>query len=290
MLPLTLAIALAGALFQSGPAGGPPPTGPASDTAPPPQFLIPTSFTAPATAPLDLQMRQSPAADAPQLAWPADRCQWFFARSAGEQQNLQALAPLGRPEPRVQIGRQDATVIGLDLRPTIVTAPAAAIARLAKTADTVGEPDAAEVANTASVRVRHYVSAKSIIRPAGARRTPSATVMSKTGQPAEIRLLADPTALTLGSDLPIRVYVHGDKAGGVTVTALHVPTGRSQQAVSDRGGMGRFQIDAGGAWLLSFQSARPSQPDSDAAWDLFSGTVAFEVPELGDAPAGEDDR
>ncbi len=290
MLPLTLAIALSGALFQSTPAAGPPAASGQTGAAPPPQFLIPLAYTAPPATPLELQLRASAAADAPQLAWPADRCQWFFARSAGEQQNLQALAPFGRPEPRVQIGRDDATVIGLDQRPAIVTAPAAPIARLAKTADAAGEPGAAEVADTASVRVRHYVSAKSIIRPAGARRAPSATVMSKTGQPAEIRLLADPTALTLGSDLPIRVYVQGDKAGGVTVTALHVPTGRSQQTVSDRGGMGRFHIDAGGAWLLAFQSARPSPPDSDAAWDLFSGTVAFDVPELGDAPAGEDER
>ena len=56
---------------------------------------------------------------------------------------------------------------------------------------------------------------------------PSAIATSKTGQAVEMRLIADATAIPVGSDLPLRVYVGGEKKVGVKVRATHVASGKT---------------------------------------------------------------
>ncbi|MGE0480809.1 MAG: hypothetical protein AB7Q17_10105 [Phycisphaerae bacterium] len=107
---------------------------------------------------------------------------------------------------------------------------------------------------------------------------PAGVVMSKTGQAVEIRWMADPHALAVRSDVPVRVYV----AGGRGVKLRATPDGgAAQELTTDVGGIARFKLSQAGVWRIECHHATPVKDDPDADWVLHSGTVTFEIAERG---------
>lgn len=107
---------------------------------------------------------------------------------------------------------------------------------------------------------------------------PAGVVMSKSGQAVEIRLMADPHALALGSDVPVRVYLAS--WGGAKLWATP-DGGAPQELVTDSGGIARFKLSQAGVWRIECHHAEPIKSDA-ADWMLRSGTVTFEIAERGD--------
>jgi hypothetical protein len=132
-----------------------------------------------------------------------------------------------------------------------------------------------------SVRVRRLESLKLVTRVRGRdtdEKQPSAIAMSKTAQHAEIRLISDPTTLTPGADLPLRLYADGAAIRHGVVIAEHVPTKTRQRVVADRGGIATLRSVQAGAWRLSVQVLRPAIDPTEPRLDWFVGAVSFEVP------------
>lgn len=106
-------------------------------------------------------------------------------------------------------------------------------------------------------QVTHCV--KLVIRVEG--NTPSTQAMeppqttaiaAKLGSRIEILPLIDPTRLHVGNDLPIRVYLDGDKAAEAPVAAIG-PDGKVREAVTDRVGSTHVRIDQSGRWRFIFE-------------------------------------
>lgn len=76
-----------------------------------------------------------------------------------------------------------------------------------------------------------------------------ASSSSRFGDEAELRPLVAPERVVPGSDLPVMVYLDGERARGVTVYAFG-PGGRTLSAVTGNAGVADLRIDALGAWTV----------------------------------------
>ncbi len=77
-------------------------------------------------------------------------------------------------------------------------------------------------------------------------------ITAKAGNRIEILPLFDPTSLTAGSDMPVRIYFEGDKQVGQTVHA-YGPAGEHLTLQSDPMGIGTFHLPSAGRWQLRYQ-------------------------------------
>lgn len=196
--------------------------------------------------------------------------EWVFARGAGRQLNLDVpQGPLSAQS--VSLPVSGAWLIGLEAASADLALSAGEWQVFARAA--LPEPSAP---GDRAVRFRHFRSAKQIIAPE--RQTRSSTyVISKTGQNAEIRPMTDPLLAQLGADLPVVVYIRGQRAVGVRLKASALTAGRSQSLTTDSAGSAVVSIDTPGAWLLQFHATQPADGDPRFDFDLYSGTLRFDV-------------
>jgi MYXO-CTERM domain-containing protein len=80
---------------------------------------------------------------------------------------------------------------------------------------------------------------------------PNDGIVNKTGAPIEILPVVSPEAISLGSDLPVRVYHRGAGQAGARIEA-HRPDGSVDVQLSRDGGFADFRIAQAGRWVLRF--------------------------------------
>lgn len=238
---------------------------------------------------LALQLVRGTGAETRVERWPAleDR-NWLFLRAPGTQSNLQQVQTSGSPPDRASIELppgeygSEGVVVGLDLGVHIEPVTPASWQRflLERTGLAQTEQDVPQSAAAAPVRVRRLESMKLLLRPEGGAqvRVPSAVLMAKTGQAVELRPLADPTTVSPGSDLPLRVYMITGETQGLTITAFHEPSGASSQVVTGPGGMAHLRIHAAGRWILEVHQVLELTGARDADFELRSATLSFVAP------------
>jgi len=93
-------------------------------------------------------------------------------------------------------------------------------------------------------------------------------ITAKAGSRIEILPLFDPTSLTAGADLPVRVYFEGDKQADQTVHA-YGPEGEHLTIESDAMGIGTFRLPTAGLWQLRYQK--------DVAGVTYTADFIFEL-------------
>lgn len=225
---------------------------------------------------------------------------WFFVRAAGHQDNLEHPARVGegsQSRARVHLRHADTNLIGLDLTPASEEVDAASWARFLE--ERAGRPDLARAARaavdplapeTATVKLRRVECSKLLVRVEEPASAPvhSATAQSKSGQPVELRPLADPTATPPGSDLPLRVYVPGGSAEGLRVTARHPASGAVHHAATRAGGIAHFPVTAPGPWIVEVHQVVPLADDPRGAWEVRSATLAFVAPAAAPGDGGRE--
>lgn len=252
-------------------------------------YLVPARFEAASGSKIEVHVELGFGDTLSPAAWPSGALDQFFVRTAGTQRNLPEAAP-ARPEDAfvaVDLGDPDAAMIGLDRRPWIESVPGPKLrAFLEKDVEASSLPEGWKSRTEAdAVRIRHLDSAKLLVRSLrGAtvgepERLPgSATSSSRAGQRSEIKVLVDPTVMSLGSDLPLRVSWSDSKDVDATILARHVPSGATS-SVPARKGNGWIRIDRPGRWQLEVHRARILAEDPAADLEIESATLVFSVPE-----------
>ncbi|MCP5111763.1 MAG: DUF4198 domain-containing protein, partial [bacterium] len=214
-----------------------------------------------------------------------DAVGWFFARVSGTQDNYaeDRLRQAAADQKAITLPLEHSGVLlaGLDKKPAIEQVQGRELLAFlgARTAFKTARGESRAVNPRRIYRVRRFESAKVLVRvPGPGGEAPhSATAQSKTGQLVEIRPLADPTSIAVGSDLPIRVYAGGEKRSGAMVLATNVSTGKSQKLTTDPVGAADFNVNASGLWRVEFHHAQKLEQDPDADWLIYSATLSFEV-------------
>lgn len=96
------------------------------------------------------------------------------------------------------------------------------------------------------------------------------------GIPLELVAEADPSALSAGGELPVRLLFQGKPLAGVLVTAI--PRGAPEARVSARtaaDGRVRLGLDRAGDWLVKAVHMEPAPADSGADWESFWASLTF---------------
>ena len=215
----------------------------------------------------------------PRSAWPADGVEWLFVRAAGTQANRHDVRPADGDTVLIPITQPGVTMIGVDQRSVNLDVTAAELLAFADQAGASAVEETLRlVAPETSLRVRHVASAKALVRTASPSPRPSMIATSKAGQAVEIRVHVDPTVMRGGHDVPLVIYVSGDKRPGLQVRATAVATGETFSIVTDAGGAGRFRIRSTGSWRLEFHEIVPVSGDPSIDWAIATATLTFDVP------------
>jgi hypothetical protein len=255
-------------------------------------YLTPTTHTAALGQQVAVHIEAGEEALVSRVGWPTEKIDWLFVRAPGTQTNRENVGPA---EPNgdfinVTLTKPGVTLVGLDTKSAVTAVPGQQFTGfILRTAPPErAKESVAAVGDASQVRVRRIESAKALVRvteagvpPRGTRVSHSAVAQSKTGQAVEIQPLADPTTVAVGSDLPVRAYVLGDKEVGVKVLATSVATGQVKSAITDSSGSCHFRIDAAGVWRIEFHQLKPLHGDPDADWAIYSATLTFEVVDTG---------
>lgn len=246
--------------------------------------LLPDSFQVVPGQPVRLRVESRRGDTTETAVWPAQRVGWYFLRNGGIQENRDAIAPRDPGERTVAqaIPHAGAAVIGLDLEPVIENWTQAGLDAFVNEfrsgSHTV--PRIPE-ANDPVLRVRRVESLRTLVRaiPAGIEGNTSAstTILAKTGQAVEIRLMADPTIAATGSDIPIKAYVRGDKCANANGRAICLGDGSVQTFTTDPTGAAFFKLTHGGIWWIEFRHAEKSDDPADHDWTIYSASLTFEV-------------
>lgn len=262
---------------------------PALAAPPAASFLTPSQYTVQPGAAPTLRFDTGAAKTAQPAAWPTGEVGWLFIRGGKTQENQHDVRSRTSRDNFIplEIRHAGVTLVGADLRPAEFATTGAELRTFVE--QNIAASPATEKAQTLpadqTLRVRQFASAKTLIRapdPSG-KLLPSAIATSKTGQAVEIRPNFDPTAATVGGDLPLSVYVGGDKLAGAKVQATNVSTGQTASYIADNGGTGHFRITDPGVWRVEFHHAIPIQNDPAADWVIYSATLTFEVSAKGGA-------
>lgn len=216
------------------------------------------------------------------LGWPQREIRWLFVRGHGVQQNRDTLAPL-LTDPQSAIAptaTPGVNMVGLDFQPRQLTRTAAELreelaTRAAEIPDTLTILDA-----DTRLTVRYVASAKLLLQLPGETGPDESTVAtSKSGQAVEIRPLANPMRLPVGSDFPMRLYADGDKRGDVRIIATHADSRTQRELEVDRGAFANLTLTHDGRWYVEFTHVEPRR-DSDvsgADWIVWSATLTFDA-------------
>jgi uncharacterized GH25 family protein len=123
--------------------------------------------------------------------------------------------------------------------------------------------------------------AKALVRVGGGAETGFDRVV---GLPLELIPEADPTALTTGGDLPLRLLYGGKPLAGARVAALH---SRHREGTiagrTDASGRVRLRLPEGGFWLVKAVHMVPASPETKAEWESFWAALTFEAAAAGGA-------
>lgn len=217
--------------------------------------------------------------DATATDWPDERTRHFFARTAWTQENRDALPPREDVETAASwtTDRPGVLLIGLDLAPRTERIAPDALAAFIAANDPQRELLTAPQGDRIEV-VRHE-SAKALIRVDHEGPRPASIATSKTGQPTEIRPLMDPTALTPGSDLAVKLYARtGSDRQGV-VTATNATTGDVVRAISGDSRIANIPIATAGRWRLEFHAAEWIGGEAPR-YEIHTATLTFDVREV----------
>lgn len=250
-------------------------------------YLLPDRYDVVAGRDVSVRVSRGTSGALETIPWPSADVEWFLVRSAGTQRNLADARPANEGEDfvRLPLPDPDAAVIGIDARPRIERVPGTAwrkfleaeIAASALPADWRGR------ASGETVRVRRIESMKLLVRAAKTDASDadlwrgSATGSSKTGQRTEIRPLIDPTAMAVGSDLPLRVSWADSASVEAKIVVRQVGVDTVQR-LSAPGSAGWFTVTAPGEWRVEVHRAKPLQGDPAADWELETATLSFVVP------------
>jgi len=214
----------------------------------------------------------------------------LFVRNEGTQENRENVTPTAGDAgvTEVTLPEAGAALIGAEFPPRVERVAAADFARVVN-ARLAGDARKAYDAKppTGESRVRMLESATTLARTDtadGAPRRGSPTAVSKTGQRVEIRPLMDPSAIEVGGDLALRLYVDGDKRADATLVAVHIPSGARQTITPHPTAIANININQSGRWRLEMSALDPGPAGADADWILYSATLTFEVPAAGVKP------
>ncbi len=247
-------------------------------------YLVPDRFEVAPGTEIAVQLERGRAGVFQAIAWPRRDVAWFFVRAAGTQQNLEE-PKLGGPDGEsvlVELTEPDVAMIGMDRRPWVESVPGAGFREFLER-DLAASALPAEWRSRAAadvLRVRHIESAKLLVRVArtvGGNREASVTASSKAGQRTEIRPLVDPTAMAVGSDLPMRISWSDSADVDARIVARQVSAVIAQVAATQKG-TGFFTVTAPGTWQVEIHRAKWLASDPDADWELESATLCFVVP------------
>lgn len=244
-------------------------------------FLTPSKYSAALGESIALRFDAGAAKDAQPAPWPAEAVQWMFVRGGGEQENRHDVRPqrAGDDSVALRIAHSGVTVVGT-LQSSVAEMTGSELRTYLQenvAADSIA--GASGLSADRTVRVRHLRTGKTLIRVPSedGQLVPSAVATNKSGLAAEIRPRFDPTAAEVGSDLPLMVYVDGDKCPGAKIRATNVATGHTTVVNADPSGSAHFRVTGAGLWRVEFHHARPLADDATADWVLYSGTLSFEV-------------
>lgn len=252
-------------------------------------YLLPDRYDVVAGRDVSVHVSRGTSGALETIPWPSVDVGWFLVRSAGTQRNLadaDARPALENEDfVRLSLSDPDAALIGIDARPRIERIPGSAWQKFleAEIADSALPADWRRRASGETVRVRRVESMKLLVRAAKTGSSDadlwrgSATGSSKTGQRTEIRPLIDPTAMAVGSDLPLRVS-WADPTGVEAKFVVRQVAAETVQRVSAPGGAGWFTVTAPGEWRIEVHRAKPLQGDPAADWELETATLSFVVP------------
>jgi hypothetical protein len=257
-------------------------------------YLLPNRYELASGSEVEVRVASGESGLLQTIPWPGRDLQWLFVRTAGTQRNFAEATP-GRPGEdfvRVALSEPDVAMIGMDRRPWIERVPGAEMRRFLEldVEATTLPVDWKARTTSETVRVRHIESAKLLVRivksvPEGREEwRGSATAPSKTGQRSEIRPLIDPTAMAVGSDLPLRISWSDSAGVDATIVARHPVTGTRHASLA-RGGAGWFTVTAPGEWRVEIHRAKLLGGDPAADWELETATLSFVVP-AASKPAG----
>jgi hypothetical protein len=245
-------------------------------------FLTPSQYSATLGDSVMLRWNAGAAKDAQPVAWPSGEVSWLFIRGGGEQENRHDVRPQRAQDNFItlKIEQPAVTLVGAE-RP-VVREVAGAELRTFLEQNVAGDSTAAEANRLAAdrkYRVRDIASAKTLIRvpTADGQVGPSAIATSKTGLAGEIRPQFDPTVAPVGSDLPLTIYVNGDKLPGATIQATNVATAKTTTMTAGPSGSAHFRVTDTGVWRVEFHWAQPLQDDPAADWVVYNATLTFEV-------------
>ncbi len=244
-------------------------------------FLTPSKYSAALGESLTLHWDAGTALTAQPVPWPSGEVNLLFIRGGTEQENRHDVRPQRTQDNFVAatIAQPGVTLIGAE-RPVVREVTGADL-RAFLTQNVATDKIAADVARLDAGRtyhVRDITSAKTLIRALTAEpEAPSAIATSKTGLKGEIRPQFDPTLAPIGSDLPLVVYIDGDKCAGAKLQITNVATGKTTTLTADQGGSVHFPVTDLGVWRVEFHYAQPLANDPAADWTVNTATLTFEV-------------
>lgn len=239
--------------------------------------LEPEAHTVAPGSTIRLQLRTADTKAAPET-FDQDRVAWFFLRGDGTQENMERV-PMDPKAPGTILlpqQRPGMYIVGMDLKPRVEEVDAASLAAFAKARS---DDEAFEGPEAGKVRLRRSESFKTLIRVGDKNQefAGAAVAIGEGMQAAEIRLLMDPTALVLPSDLGIGVSLKGRELEETRVLVTCLATGKTREVEVEEE-TGHFRLTEPGRWRLEFHHLVPSHDDG-ADYDLTSATLTFEVPQ-----------
>ncbi len=247
------------------------------------QFLQPSSFVARIGDKVKLAFSSGGISEPVAVEWPSQGIEWLYVRVAGTQRNMHAAdlkpARVGDRFFELTLEHAGATMIGMDRKSPARRWTAAEVAELLEQT-----PDAGSAARPAAgkpARIRQIDSSKRLLSVAGTgvQAGHSGVPQSKSGQIAEIRLMADPLRTPVGAALPLRVYLHGSSRGGAVVYATNVKSGETRKLTSNAAGMATLNVSHTGLWQIRCRHVEKAEADPDADWTSYLSTFTFEIPE-----------
>lgn len=247
------------------------------------QFLQPSSFVSRVGDKVKLAVFSVGVAEPAVAEWPERGIEWLYVRVAGTQRNMHAadLKPARDGDRFLELTLEHAgvTMIGMDRKSPARLWTAAEVAELLEQTPDAGS--AARPARGKPARIRHFDSSKILlsVAGAGAQAGHSGVPQSKSGQIAEIRLMADPLRTPVGSALPLRVYLHGSSRGGAIVYATNAKSGETLRLITNASGMATLKVSHTGVWQIKCRHVEKAENDPDADWTSYLSTFTFEIPE-----------
>lgn len=216
------------------------------------------------------------------LDWRERASEWLYLRGNGTQENMEQLA---RPASGTVLwlvtpAPGDTWVAGVDLRPHTERVTPNEFAAFQARHSRPGS-GAQNSKRELPLHILRLESHKILLRAEGetSTRMPGASALSKSGQRAELRPMADPSATPPGAALPLRLYLPEGYSKRQLVVATHLASGAQLRIESDNQGIATFLLDRAGAWSVATHAVRPRPDSARIDWEVCSATLHFKSPQ-----------